>query len=134
MAKTRSRTTSGGKTKAETVVEESPTPKTGRKAKAAWKLMDRSTTTAATVAAPMVAAGAWRLVTGKKPPTSADNPELDLREAVTWAIVGGALVQGVKVLVRRKTAQYWVSSTGQLPPGMKSLADDEDMVEAKRSR
>lgn len=111
-----------------------PTPKQGRRSKTAWKLMDRSTSLAATVAAPMLATAAWRAVTGRKPPTAADNPEVELREAIGWAVVGGALVQVVKVGVRRQTAQYWVRSTGHLPPGMKGVKGDlmaKEVAEAK---
>ena len=122
------------RTKHATPATPSPTPKQGRRAKTAWKLMDRSTTLAATVAAPVVANSAWRLVTGRKPPTASDNPEVELREAIGWAIVGGALVQVVKVAVRRQTAQYWVSSTGHLPPGMKGVKGElmaQEVAEAK---
>ncbi|MFT4298631.1 MAG: DUF4235 domain-containing protein [Aeromicrobium sp.] len=100
--------------------------KSKRGGKAAWKLMDKSTTMAAGIVAPVVAAGGWRLVTGKRPPAAADNPEIDTREAILWALVGGALVEAVKVAVRRRTAQYWVDSTGALPPGMKTLVDSGD--------
>ena len=122
------------RTKRATPVTPSPTPTQGRKAKTAWKLMDRSTSIAATVAAPMLATAAWRAVTGRKPPTAGDNPEVELREAIGWAVVGGALVQVVKVGVRRQTAQYWVKSTGQLPPGMKGVKGDimaKEVAEAK---
>jgi hypothetical protein len=117
-----------------TATTPSSPPKQGRSAKTAWKLMDRSTTLAATAAAPLLAGTAWRLVTGRKPPTAGDNPEVELREAIGWAIVGGALVQVVKVGVRRQTAQYWVRSTGQLPPGMKGVRGEimaREVAEAK---
>lgn len=122
------------RTKHATPATPSPTPKQGRRSKTAWKLMDRSTSIAATVAAPMLATAAWRAVTGRKPPTAGDNPEVELREAIGWAVVGGALVQVVKVGVRRQTAQYWVKSTGQLPPGMKGVKGDlmaKEVAEAK---
>ena len=122
------------RTKHATSATPSPTPTQGRKAMTAWKLMDRSTSMAATVAAPMLATAAWRAVTGRKPPTAGDNPEVELREAIGWAVVGGALVQVVKVGVRRQTAQYWVRSTGQLPPGMKGVKGDlmaKEVAEAK---
>ncbi|MFI5428790.1 DUF4235 domain-containing protein [Aeromicrobium sp. UC242_57] len=51
------------------------------------------------------------------------HPEVSTREAVAWAVVGGAMVELVKVATRRGAATYWVKSTGQLPPGMKPLAD-----------
>lgn len=122
------------RTKHATPATPSPTPTQGRKAKTAWKLMDRSTSIAATVTAPMLATATWRAVTGRKPPTAGDNPEVELREAIGWAVVGGALVQVVKVGVRRQTAQYWVRSTGQLPPGMKGVKGDlmaKEVAEAK---
>ncbi|MFT4188986.1 MAG: DUF4235 domain-containing protein [Aeromicrobium sp.] len=103
--------------------------KPGRGSKATWKLMNRSTGIASGLLAPLVATGVWRLLTGKKPPTSSDNPEIDAREAIMWALLGGALVEVVKVAVRRGTAQYWVKSTGELPPGMKHVAPKDDVVQ-----
>ncbi len=133
MSKRRQRTkkrTKGGVT----ATTPTSTPKQSRRSKSAWKLMDRSTSLAATVAAPMVASVAWRAVTGRKPPLAGDNPEVELREAIGWAVIGGALVQVVKVGVRRQTAQYWVKSTGELPPGMKGVKGDlmaKEVAEAK---
>jgi hypothetical protein len=87
-----------------------------------WRVMDRGSSVAAGLLATRAAAIAWRTVTGKKPPTSGRHPEVSTREAVAWAMLGGGLIELVKVGVRRGTATYWVKSTGQLPPGMKPLA------------
>ena len=86
-----------------------------------WRLMDRGSSVAAGLLATRAAAIAWRAVTGKKPPTSGRHPEVSTREAVAWAMLGGGLIELVKVGVRRSTATYWVKSTGRLPPGMKPL-------------
>lgn len=86
-----------------------------------WKVMDRGSSVAAGLLATRAAAITWRAVTGKKPPTSGRHPEVSTREAVAWAMLGGGLIELVKVGVRRGTATYWVKSTGQLPPGMKPL-------------
>jgi hypothetical protein len=87
-----------------------------------WRVMDRGSSVAAGLLATRAAALAWRAVTGKKPPTSGRHPEVSTREAVAWAMLGGGLIELVKVGVRRGTATYWVKSTGRLPPGMKPLA------------
>lgn len=87
-----------------------------------WRVMDRGSSVAAGLLATRAAALTWRTVTGKKPPTSGRHPEVSTREAVAWAMLGGGLIELVKVGVRRGTATYWVKSTGQLPPGMKPLA------------
>lgn len=103
---------------------EAAAPKTKAPGKGTWKLMDRGATIAAGLVAQRATVLAWRAVTGKKPPTAGRHPEVSTREAVAWAMVGGAMVELVKVATRRGAATYWVKSTGQLPPGMKPLASD----------
>jgi hypothetical protein len=97
------------------------TPNTKAPGRGTWKVMDRGSSVVAGLLAARASALAWRLVTGKKPPVSGRHPEVSTREAVTWAVVGGGIIELVKVAVRRGTATYWVKSTGQLPPGMKPL-------------
>lgn len=94
-------------------------PKTG--GRGVWKVMDRGSTIAAGLLAHRVSATAWRAATGRKPPTNGRHPDVGTGEAVAWAVVGGALVELVKIVVRRGTSTYWVKSTGNLPPGMKPL-------------
>ena len=62
-----------------------------------WRLMDRGSSVAAGLLATRAAAIAWRAVTGKKPPTSGRHPEVGTREAVAWAMLGGGLIELVKV-------------------------------------
>lgn len=102
------------------------TPTSKAPSRATWRLMDRGSSVAAGLLATRAAAIAWRAVTGKKPPTSGRHPEVGTREAVAWAMLGGGLIELVKVGVRRGTATYWVKSTGQLPPGMKPLVKPSD--------
>lgn len=103
-------------------VADAPQGSTKASGKGAWKVMDRSTSIVAGLVATRASTIAWRAVTGKKPPTSGRHPDVGTREAVAWAVVGGALVELVKVGVRRSAATYWVRSTGRLPPGMKPLS------------
>lgn len=97
------------------------TPTTKAPGKGTWKLMDKGATIAAGLVAQRATMLTWRAVTGKKPPTTGRHPEVSTREAVAWAVIGGAMVELVKVATRRGAATYWVKSTGQLPPGMKPL-------------
>nr|WP_254451044.1 DUF4235 domain-containing protein [Aeromicrobium stalagmiti] len=90
--------------------------------------MDRGSSIVAGLLAQRASSLAWRAVTGKRPPTSGRHPEVSTREAVAWAMVGGGLIELVKVGVRRGTATYWVKSTGQLPPGMKPLLKEQGMT------
>lgn len=97
--------------------------------KRTWKLMDRGATIGAGLLARKVSAATWQTATRRKPPADTNNPDNDIREVVIWAVVGGAIVELTKVLVHRSAATYWVKSTGQLPPGMKSLKTVEPAPE-----
>ncbi len=103
------------------LAEAATTPKTKAPGKSAWRLMDRGSSIVAGLLAQRASVLAWRAVTGKKPPSSGRHPDITTGEAVAWAVIGGAIIELVKVAVRRGTATYWVKSTGHLPPGMKPL-------------
>ncbi|MFD1827665.1 MULTISPECIES: DUF4235 domain-containing protein [Mumia] len=96
-------------------------PKQKRPSKAAWRLIDRTSTIAAGVIATQAAALVWRAATGHRPP-SADasrDPGMATREAVAWAVLAGASAGLIKVVLNRQAVAYWVKSTGDLPPGFK---------------
>ena len=100
-------------------------PKATPGSKQVWRLMDRGSTVAAGAVARQASELAWKIATGKKPPSDKKNPDADLREIAAWAFVGGGLTELVRVLVKRSTASYWVKSTGHLPPGMKPIKPTE---------
>ncbi len=90
--------------------------------KSAWKMLDRGSSLASGLLAKRVATFAYRGFTGRKPPINGQHPDVRTGEAIAWAVVGGALVEVVKIGVRRGATTYWTKSTGELPPGMKPLA------------
>ena len=113
-----------------------PRRKPSRSSRSTWKLMDRGTTIGGALLARQVSSAAWRAATGRKPPVTGRHPEVDAREAVAWAVVGGALVELTKLGLRRWATTYWVKSTGDLPPGMKPLKGapaEKAVVSARRA-
>ncbi len=108
-----------GSSSSEDAAQEKSSKKSG--GRGAWKVLDRTSSIAAGLLAREVSQWSWRVATGRKPPIAGRHPEVDAKEAVAWAVVGGALVELVKLLVRRGAADYWVRSTGKLPPGMKPV-------------
>jgi hypothetical protein len=66
----------------------------------------------------------WKLATGKKPPENPADPDVNLWEAVTWAVVTGAFIALARMLAQRKAASYYTKSTGHLPPDLKK--DDQE--------
>lgn len=66
----------------------------------------------------------WQAATGKNPPANPADPDVDLYEAVLWAVASGAVIQVVRMLASRRAASYYTRSTGHLPPGLGADAQD----------
>lgn len=60
----------------------------------------------------------WKAATGKNPPVNPADPDVQMREAVMWAMVSGTFVALARMLAQRRAADYYVRSTGKLPPGL----------------
>jgi hypothetical protein len=91
--------------------------------KGLWKVYSKGATVLAGVVALRLTDATWRLATHRKAPNDPEHPDVRAREALTWALLSGVTAELTKVVVSRKTAQYWVRSTGHLPPGMDPLED-----------
>lgn len=52
---------------------------------------------AATVARKALTTG-WKAATGKQPPANPADPDVDMKEAVAWAVVSGTLVALARML------------------------------------
>jgi hypothetical protein len=66
---------------------------------------------------------AWTLATGRKPPENPADPDVEISEAVAWAIASGISVGLARMLAQRRAAHYYVRSTGHLPPDLQK--DDQ---------
>lgn len=58
----------------------------------------------------------WRATTGKTPPDNPADPDVNLGEAIMWAVLSGTLVAVARMLASRRAANYYAKSTGHLPP------------------
>jgi hypothetical protein len=58
----------------------------------------------------------WRAATGKHPPENPADPDVQMREAVAWAVVSGTFVAVARMLAQRRAADYYRRSAGHLPP------------------
>jgi Protein of unknown function (DUF4235) len=94
--------------------------------KRTWKLYHRAATTFAGLATARAVNVVWRTAVGRKAPADPENPEVSWREAATWVALSGMAMQLGRMFASRKAADYWVRSTGHLPPGMKSLKGTEN--------
>lgn len=60
----------------------------------------------------------WKAATGKVPPENPADPDVQMREAIAWAVASGTFVALARMLAQRKAAGYYQKSTGHLPPGL----------------
>ncbi len=86
--------------------------------KRTWKLLGTGSALVAGIAVAKFLDAAWATATGHKPPTRPENPDIGGREALLWAAVSGMAIGVAKTYATRRAAQYWVKSTGDVPPGM----------------
>lgn len=80
-----------------------------------WKVLG---TGSAILAASLARKGAmfgWEKTTGKQAPASASADDADLREAIMWALVSGAIVGVARMLAERQSAKYFTKSAGHSP-------------------
>jgi hypothetical protein len=61
----------------------------------------------------------WQVSTGKKPPENPADPDVEVWEAVAWVTVTGAAVAVARMFAQRRAANYYLKSTGQLPPPLR---------------
>ncbi len=101
--------------------------------KVSWKLLGTGAAVAAGIATTRALDATWRTATGKKPPTSPENPDIAGREALLWAALSGAAYGLTRTYVTRRAASYWVRSTGKLPPGMDKNAKPGDKQKVKKA-
>jgi hypothetical protein len=64
----------------------------------------------------------WKAATGKTPPANPADPDVEMREAVLWAVASGTFVGLARMLAQRRAAGYYLKSTGKLPPGLEKDA------------
>lgn len=88
------------------------------KGKGTWKMLGTGSALAAGVLVARALDAAWMTATGHKPPTRPENPDIAGKEALLWAAVSGMAIGVAKTYATRRAAQYWVKSTGEVPPGM----------------
>ncbi len=59
---------------------------------------------------------AWKAATGKEPPANPKHPTVTWPEAVSWAVVSGAVVGLARLAAQKRVAASWHRSTGSPPP------------------
>ncbi len=89
-----------------------------------WKVMVTVATLAGGALAQRAIRTGWRAVTGTNPPDVPENPETRLPEAITYAVIAGAVLNVARVVAIRQAARYYSHRAGgSLPRAMVSRAE-----------
>jgi hypothetical protein len=58
---------------------------------------------------------AWKLARGKEPPDKPEHPAVTWPEAVSWAVISGAVVAGARLIAQKKVADSFHRSAHDTP-------------------
>jgi len=89
---------------------------------ARWQVLGGLTGIAAGFAVRKALRGVWAGATGKEPPANPAAPGTTWTEALTWALVSGALIAVGRMVAQRGAAEAWKSRVGSYPPGLDDVS------------
>ncbi|QDO90102.1 DUF4235 domain-containing protein [Ornithinimicrobium ciconiae] len=93
-----------------------------------WKIMAAGAAVGASVVARKLTDGTWKFVSGGDSPTNPEDPDIDIKEAIAFAVLSGAIVGLSRMVANRQATKLYQKSTGHLP---KALADAKNEASAK---
>ncbi len=83
-----------------------------------WKLLSVGAAAAASLVARKLTDGTWKFVSGGDSPQNVEDPDIDWKEAVTFALLSGALIGLSRMMANRQAARVFTKATGHLPPAL----------------
>ncbi|WP_243640394.1 DUF4235 domain-containing protein [Nocardioides jejuensis] len=86
----------------------------------AWSIMSLGAAVGSAAVAKKTLNTGWTKATGKTPPANPADPDVNVWEAVAWAAASGTFVNIMKMLATRRAANYYLKSTGNLPPELRA--------------
>lgn len=84
-----------------------------------WKVLGTGSAVLAAAVAEKGLKTVWRAATGTEPPTVPEDPDTNWTEAVTWALLSGAVIGLARLAATRRAARYYRDSTGELPQALR---------------
>ena len=93
------------------------------KSELGWRLLAGAAAFGAGFVARKAITIGWKQLTGKEPPTNPESPEVDIAEAIGWAVVTGVGMEVARLLATRAAANRWHNSTGELPAALRTATE-----------
>jgi hypothetical protein len=86
-----------------------------------WRVLGTGSAVLAASFAERGLRAAWRTATGNEPPALPEDPNTHWREAITWAVLSGAVIGVARLVATRRAAAYYQQSTGELPKALRHV-------------
>lgn len=80
-----------------------------------WSLATTGAAIGASIFAKKITEKTWTFVTGGSSPSNPEDPDINWGEAIAFALLSGAIVQLLKMMVNRESTQAFKKRTGRLP-------------------
>lgn len=87
-----------------------------------WKMLAGLAAVAAAATARNVLMKGWESRRGTAPPANPADPNTDWGEAVTWAVLTGAIIGLARLVAARGAAEGWRKAVGSYPPGLQEVS------------
>src|SRR5438067_1468250 len=84
----------------------------------AWRIIATASALLAAEVAQRGLSAAWRVATGEDPPTIPEDQETSWGEAISWALISGAVIGVARLVATRRAAQYYIRTVGELPEAL----------------
>lgn len=78
-----------------------------------WKVAGIGAAALATMVANQVANGTWKFTRGDNPPSDVNDPEIDAKEAIAFALLSGAIVGTARLAANRGVAKARMKAVGE---------------------
>ncbi len=81
----------------------------------AWKVLGTGSAVLGGIVARKLTDGTWKFTTGNESPSNPEDPDVEWKEAVAFALLSGAVVGLTRMVASRQAAAIYKKSTGHLP-------------------
>ena len=91
-----------------------------------WKVLGTGGAILAGIIARKVTVSGWKLATGSPPPANPEDPEVEWKEALGFALFSGAVVGIARLMTTKKAADFYTKSAGHPPTALQKKIDKEN--------
>lgn len=87
---------------------------------AVWKVMAMASGILGARAATKAINTTWNTAMGSEPPSNPADPDITWKEAITFALISGAIAGLARTAAQKQAADFYIKSAGHRPTALKA--------------